>query len=558
MYKERLFADASYYAFHAINSGSFHVEHGRIVLALSQIVPLIGYYLHLPLQWLLVLSSVGHELFYYGIFLLLYYGIKDKKAAVLLILVHLIGQLWLYYSPMLEISYGGALAVLFYAILHNQKYKDDKWLILLLVTQWFVMTSHLENFLLIALAIAYDVIQRSWRPKIHLPTILLAGIGLLHEFITFSTYESEKVFTGESKWDRLFKITDSSYLKPLAEMFFNYFPELVLFGILGIVFLTIKKRWKVLMLMLGATFALIFIVNITANANSFMRYHESMYNPLVFVLSLFFAYEVLNNKEVWLQRTFLTLAVLIAFSRIGWTWNYGEDLRKRSAQLERIVDYAQMLGHSKYLIEPKNMQKNYAHIAWSNPIETLFYSAIDGKDQSLSIATTVDYEYKKNAKELNDSNYIFRMFEIENHDFLNPRFFELKNEAYHRLNNRGVEGLNLKEFASNVAVNIEENQVFSADDISYLMIELNNENEEKLPSALSDQIYISYHLYQDGELVEWDGLRTPIEVDLYGSFRQHIQLALPDQAGTYQIVPDLLIEGKAWFMLNDSFDIQVE
>src|SRR5690606_12422773 len=146
LYKERLFADASYYAFHAINSGFFHVEHGRIVLALSQIIPLIGYYLHLPLQWLLVLSSVGHEVFYYSIFLILIYFIKDLRAALLLILVHLIGQLWLYYSPMLEICYGAALAVLFYSILSNEKYKNDFWLALLLLSQWFVMTSHLENF----------------------------------------------------------------------------------------------------------------------------------------------------------------------------------------------------------------------------------------------------------------------------------------------------------------------------------------------------------------------------------------------------------------------------
>lgn len=558
MYKERLFADASYYAFHAINSGCFHVEHGRLVLALSQIVPLIGYYLYLPLQWVLVLSSVGHELFYYGIFLLLYYGIKDKKAAVLLILVHLIGQLWLYYSPMLEISYGGGLAVLFFAILHNQKYKDDKWLILLLITQWFVMTSHLENFLLIVVAIAYDVIQRSWRPKIHLPLTVLTVIGLLMEFLTFSSYESDRVFTDESKLERLSKVFNSEYLYAVGEMFLSFFPELVFFAVLSIVYLISKKKIKVLLLLLASTFALLFVVNMSANANYFMRYHESMYNPLVFVLSFFFVYELLNIKGIWLQRALLTIVVLLAFNRIGWTWNYGEDLRKRSAQLERIVDYAQMLGHSKYLIEPKNMQKHYSHIAWSNPIETLFYSAIDGKDKSLSIATTVDYEYNKNFRELNDSNYMFRMHEIKSHDFLNSRFFKLKKEGYQRLNNSGVDGLNIEAFASNLSIDLKKDQVFTADDTLYLMVELKNDNESKLPSSLTDQIYISYHLYQDGALLKWDGLRTPIEVDVFGSFSQHINFAVPEKPGVYQVVPDIVIEGKTWFNLGSSVDIVVE
>lgn len=557
LYKERLFADASYYAFHAINSGFFHVEHGRIVLALSQIVPLIGYYLHLPLQWLLVLSSIGHEVFYYSIFLILIYFIKDYRAALLLILVHLIGQLWLYYSPMLEICYGAALAVLFYSILSNGKYKNDFWLIVLLLSQWFVMTSHLENFLLIGLAIGYDILNRGWHKRIHISVISLSLIGLLIEFLTFSEYEAAKVFSNEPKSNGLAKLFDLNYWADVNRMFLEYFPELTVFLLLSFIYLIYKKEFVKLFLMLASVAALLLAVNLSADANEFSRYHESMYNPLVFVLSFFAVFEISMTNNVWFKRALFLIFLFIVANRISWTWNAGENLRKRSAQLERLVDYVQELGDSKYLIESENFQKQYSYIAWSNPIESLLYSAIDGKDKSVTISTIDDYEFNDNLKKLNDSSYIFRRFEIVPHSFLNPRYFLLDKSAYSKLNNTGIEELDVEKFANNLSVKvIDTNSVFSAD-TTYLKIELDNTNSEKLPSSLEDQVYIAYHLYQDGESIKWDGLRTPIEVDLFGSYQQHIKFASPETPGVYQIVPDIVIEGKAWFMLKNKHDLVV-
>lgn len=557
LYKERLFADASYYAFHAINSGFFHVEHGRIVLALSQILPLIGYYLHLPLQWLLVLSSVGHEVFYYSIFLILIYFIKDLRAALLLILVHLIGQLWLYYSPMLEICYGAALAVLFYSILSNEKYKNDFWLALLLLSQWFVMTSHLENFLLIGLAICYDILNRGWHKRIHISVIALSFVGLFVEFLTFSEYEAAKVFSNEPKSNGLTKLFDLTYWADVNRMFLEYFPELTIFLLLSFIYLIYKKKFIKLFLMLASVAALLLAVNLSADANEFSRYYESMYNPLVFVLSFFAVFEFSKLKNIWFQRVLFLGFIFIVANRISWTWSAGEDLRKRSAQLERVVDYAQELGHSKYLIESENYQKQYSNIAWSNPIESLLYSAIDGKEKSVSIATFDDYEFNDNFKKLSDSSYIFRRFEIEPHSFLNARYFLLDKSAYAKLNNPGVEQLDIEKFANNLSIKVIDSISVLSGDTMYLKIELVNNNSEKLPSSLKDQIYISYHLYQDGESVKWDGLRTPIEVDVFGSYQQHIKFASPETPGVYQIVPDIVIEGKAWFMLKNKYDLVV-
>ena len=52
-YKERLYADSSYYIFNTIDSGFFVTPHQRIVLALSEIVPLLFFYLGASLKVIL-------------------------------------------------------------------------------------------------------------------------------------------------------------------------------------------------------------------------------------------------------------------------------------------------------------------------------------------------------------------------------------------------------------------------------------------------------------------------------------------------------------------------
>lgn len=557
MYKERLYADASYYFFHAINSGGFHVEHGRVVLAISQMVPLIGYYLYMPLKVLMVLGSLGHEIFYYSIFLLLFYKLKDQAGGIAVLLIHVIGQLWLYYSPMLEICYGAALSVLFYSILKNEKYKDDKWLLLLLVVQWFVMTSHLENFILIATPIVYDIIDRGFKKRIHLILGFWMLLGFLLEFLTMSGYEMGKINAGSPDSPVGMKnMLDLDYLSSLWNLFSNYYLDLTILFILSAAYLLIQLKLKKALILIGSVLALIAIVNKAALANEFTRYYESMYNPLVTLVVVGFMYEVFSAQKKLLRNVLVVGLCMIALFRINWIWENGNDFRLRSTQMERNVDYLQSLGHSKYLANKENYQRKYSNVAWSNPIETLLYSAIDGKENCLSISNYDDYTHNRNFKILNDSNYIFRRFEIEDYSFLNPRFFKLNKEKYHTVNNGGFEK-SYKELAKNIKIEIVDFNYSVPGDTSYLTVRIINENQEKIPSNLTEKIYLSYHWYKDNELFDWDGLRTPIEVDVYGQYEQDIEVHIPNEKGNYELVPDIVLEDRDWFMLGERYYLEI-
>jgi len=63
---ERLYSDSGYYLARVINEGSFRVEHGRWVLALSQVLPLIGVKLGLPVTALIKLHSLNNVVWLAG------------------------------------------------------------------------------------------------------------------------------------------------------------------------------------------------------------------------------------------------------------------------------------------------------------------------------------------------------------------------------------------------------------------------------------------------------------------------------------------------------------
>jgi hypothetical protein len=71
--------------------------------------------------------------------------------------------------------------------------------------------------------------------------------------------------------------------------------------------------------------------------------------------------------------------------------------------------------------------------------------------------------------------------------------------------------------------------------------------EFAIPSNLDQQFFLSYHWYQDGDLVEWDGLRTPLELNLWYGHQQDMRIATPAKPGTYILQLELLKEGDDWY-----------
>ena len=108
-WKERQAFDAAHYLFELTNSKFFYIAHHRPIGFVSQILPLIGVWLKLPLSFVAILYSLGDILWYYLIFLLLAYGFETRKGIVSLLLILSLTVRYSFFCPVTELLQAGAL-----------------------------------------------------------------------------------------------------------------------------------------------------------------------------------------------------------------------------------------------------------------------------------------------------------------------------------------------------------------------------------------------------------------------------------------------------------------
>ena len=118
---ERLYADSGYYLFRVVNESSFHIEHGRWVLALAQALPLVGVKLGLPMGAVIHLHSLANVVFLMLSMIYALVLLKDRRTALLLAMAQVIGLAHGLFCPVFELYYGVALVLLFHATAANDR-----------------------------------------------------------------------------------------------------------------------------------------------------------------------------------------------------------------------------------------------------------------------------------------------------------------------------------------------------------------------------------------------------------------------------------------------------
>ncbi|MEQ8908045.1 MAG: hypothetical protein RIC95_02545 [Vicingaceae bacterium] len=558
-YKERLFADSAYFFFHAVNAEWFHIEHQRLLLGFSQIFPVIGSWFALPLKYLLLSYSLGIEVLYYFLFLFLAYGLKDKAAAWGLVLVHLIGQLWLFYVPSLESCHAAALAIVLYAVLRKTNAsKDDKWLILLLLLEWLVLFSHPANMLFVPIIILFDVLHSKWKARIHISMTAFFLIGLFLRFALISEYDQANLESTEGSFvEKAFSSSSWSFFTAIVT---SYYFDLMLLLLANLVFLLVTKAIKQALLLVFSFFGFSILIQALKPIEGFYFFVESSLVPLVFVGVFFFVFSFMTQLKGQAKTVVPLLLFGIIGFRIFWIVDFGEKFEMRKNQMDQVVDQAQQQYNSKYILQKENINKEYSMPTWANPIEGLIFSALDGPEASVSLITQEDLDYEQNKRNLNDSSFVLRKFDLMDYQALNSAYFKLRKVPYQKLNTASFQ-LAPEEFAKHVKVKVLEGQLLqfkSSDSTASIKVQILNPTKFPLPSASDSELFIACHWYKaDGELLLWDGRRNLLEVDVKGEFEQHITVNLPQEKGGYYLQPDLVIEGKMWYQFSEQYRVEV-
>jgi hypothetical protein len=260
-----------------------------------------------------------------------------------------------------------------------------------------------------------------------------------------------------------------------------------------------------------------------------------MYAPLVSLVVVFFSFYVLNKQNEIVVVQLLPIILIIFLPRLVMIWNGGEDLRNRMTQIEYLTDQLQEKGGSKYLIEEENFTRDYSLMTWSNPLDVLMNSALDGAEKTISLCTVGEYKFEKNASKLNDSCFIFRRFEVLPDSFLKAYYFELNKEEYVNLNTaRTIEDIDRIDTALTIHL-LEDLENAKAKDSAYVWVKIFNRSAITIPSLPREKVYLSYLWFKDNSLLEEKTIKTPLMIDIEVDFIQDVKLAFPKSIGDYQV-----------------------
>lgn len=433
-FKERLYADSSYYIFNTIDSGFFVTPHQRIVLAISEVVPLIFFYLGASLKMILIAWSLGHVLFYYAVFLIAFYKFRNEAAALAVIMLNVIGQTWLYFSPMLEICYGTALLVIFKILLDENKLTRWRWF-WMIILEIFILTSHPENFIIFFFVIGYDVLRNGFRKNPHLVLLLVFIAAVLFKTLTFSEYEGGKIsYMTDTSQNHLYEnLWKADYLGDLFSMFRENYIDVIIIFLISLVFLISRKKVMQGIYFMGTIAGVIILVNATNFARDYSRYNESLYYPLVAISVIAFSFEVYHAvKNNW-KLLLLSGCIVIAAFRISEIVECGEYLSMRVRQIESLITKGHEIGSGKCIVNVGNAEKERWFLNWSCPIESILLSAMVSPDSTVSLIPDEEYNAIDPSVGLTDDKAIIRRWEIRDNKDVLP-FFRFRKENYLPLN----------------------------------------------------------------------------------------------------------------------------
>lgn len=559
LYKERIFADSGFYVSQFINNRFFWIECQRIVLAFSQVLPLAGVWAGIPLKYVLLLYSVSHVAFFYALFLFVYYGMRDRRSGLLIILSQTVGIMHSFFTPMFELYYGVPLLITFYAFWRLNLNRPFVTFILVIL-EILLLLSHPLAFMLFIFLLLFDIPEsrRSEKPLYLYLLIFIVFAGVIvYKYFTMCEYEVGKLgwqfnFAENKTYQQLL---NPSYYKTMGIFMVKYYWEVIVALLIVTFMLLTQKRWLQLLVVYGFLAAYLFLVN-SAYIMSPSRYMEQVMFPIVPIVFIPLIYNFPKEPRPGLKNvSVLLISALIAF-RLFVIYDGSKVFVKRTQQMENLIAAAWQMGGSKFYADPANIDRGYTQFNWSYPLETLLISSLRGSGYSVSIAPYDDLAFEGNIKKLGASDFLFRRWEIKPKEWLNSRYFHLDPGLYRPLNTSEPNN-NLNSAARNFRIEIGSGDFYPALDTVWISVHIINTGTETLHSGIQNKLYLSYFWKKDGNILNWNNILTPIEADIIHSLTQDMKVAVPRTRGKLQLQVDIIALDQQWFGLNATKDILV-
>lgn len=555
-YRQRLLGDASFYLFQVVNNEKFNIEHLRPISVVSQWIPLLLTYAQAPMQWIMVSYSFNEWLYFFLLFLLLLYGLKDKGGVTALILMMIIVNKENWYNPVSELIQGGPLLIVVIAIYRKQHLKWWHYIVSLLCLG-IIIQSHPLQFLLVPIMFGLLFITEE-RPKWS-KYLIVAGFTaamVIIRYLQFDEYEKNP-----DNWPPLKpeNIQLGLFVEYLIKHYLGFLVVWVTVIFYAYHHLSKFKAVAVSGLVIGFT---AFIVYKTGhlfmdNLEPFERY---LFPLSVAVGWLFGVWVVERTERIgrWSVMGILIL-VLSADSMLLMTIRMRSVLA-REDRMNVWMTYLHQFPEQKLVQRNDHFYtRNYGH-DWTILNETALVSAylFGGKHtQQLIPENAVDKKIIVEASE-KQAVYFYSQAWLKENKAFNQHYFDFQPGKVRFLNTDSVQSHLPDSFFHAIKIEAQFPYPLWRRMNNYIPILIHNPHATPIFSGHGkEQVHLSYSWEKDGKTIIRDGERTRLAADVIGSMPQEMKIKPPDQAGHYTLVLDLVYENKKWCGINARYDVKV-
>lgn len=386
-YLERMAVlDMSFQSFHILRTGELQIQSGRFGAAGTQFFAWAAQACGLPLKGVLLSYSLGHVLYYFGIFLLITLGLRQWKWGLVLILLSTAMTTHTFYW-LSEMPQGLAFLCLILAWLHRKEHVSAiRWWEFPLLIAACVTAFYFHPMVLYALLFcaAYFLLERE-RSRLKPLYLLVAAIFLATAFVKYKVlkldwYDAQALVRAQAfaeLWPHWFDIpSNRDFLRWCASDYYM----IPLLTLLNTAFFIWKKQELRALLVALAPIGFVVLVNVPFHTGDNQFYLENLYLPLGIFAAVPFVFDVmpgvLPEKKHWIP---VAVVAAVGLTRIGaahtpWT----NRLRWEQNFLEKTTN----LEHRKLLLTEAQVPMDTLILSWGTAYEFLLLSALEHPDSA--------------------------------------------------------------------------------------------------------------------------------------------------------------------------------
>jgi hypothetical protein len=387
-YKERmLFVDPTWIVFNILNQKHLIISEYRYGAFITQIVPWIAGFLHVPLKVILIAYSASFNAFYLCAILVLIFRYKQSALAILMAFYFTLFVSDEYFWPNNEVHQGVTWMFLFLGLfLHRIKNLKIYHHFLLIGFGFLAIFSHFIVIIPFSFLWLFYIIDKkkeiALKPFLFYTLYLLAVFVFKYRLGINGWYDGAKL-TNIKKLDipGIWHSFSNGHAKTMGTLLLSNYWIVPLLLITGLAFALKKKSYFLAALTLAYSvgyFSLVCLTYPDAFGRGMLFYMESEWMALSIIASGLFVFKILPQ----LKRGYVPITLgLIFIVRIIYMLSASQIFHDRLDALNQTVSALQKRNiHKAIVIKNSETDKDFL-MDWGTPVESLFYSSIKGGPQ---------------------------------------------------------------------------------------------------------------------------------------------------------------------------------